>query len=224
MPKRHLNYAFIFIEVAVFASQTGCRSTRNEVPPPPRFAGDGRKVGSKPVGFGSSPKAGYMTDAANQIAPGISAPSGDRTSIASRDGLRDSPTATFTGDSNLNGMSGGLPISNSTGSGGQTLSSGQTTTSVAPRKNGLGGIFSGMGSNTTAKRDEGIERAGYGGGSPPAAPLDPPVSLPPPPLVPPPASIELPGPRADRAQSEHAPESLPQESAIPPVTAEPVTP
>lgn len=97
----------------------GCRTTRPEVPPPPSFARDGQKLGGKPVAFGSAPKAGYMTDASTQLAPGIAAPGGDRTSVASREGLRDSPTATIqegsTSKGTLGRMFDGLS-SNSSGS------------------------------------------------------------------------------------------------------------
>lgn len=183
---RSSSVSFLVLSVLTSAmSSTGCRTTRSEVPPPPNFARDGRKVG-----FGSSPKAGFMTDASTQVAPGIAAPGGDRTSVASRDGLRESPTA--------------------------TIPQGQP-----PKSGGLGKLFDGMTSSSAAKRDDAAQQAGFELGTPPAKPLDPPVSLPPPPLIPPPPATSDPSPAPSKAAGAVAPPALPQESALPPLLPEP---
>lgn len=204
--------AAIFI-ANTLATLAGCRTTRPEVPPPPRFAADGRKISSNVVGFGSAPRAGYMTDAATQSGPAMAAPGGDRTSIASQSQPNDSVTSGFPGDAPPSTLGTPLPTANPAGS---------APGSVAGSSKGLsvGGIFNGLGSSTKAKKDNAVVTAGSTDPSPPVMPLDPPVSLPPPPLVPPPAGIAPPVLPLGKDQTSQSPSALPPESAIPPVVPE----
>ncbi len=191
--KRSCVWGSLMLALSGTISGGGCRTTRQEVPPPPSFARDGRKLGGNPVGFGSAPRAGYMTDAATQLAPGIAAPGGDRTSVASRDGLRESPTATI------------------------------QEPSEPSRKGTIGRMFDGMGSTTAAaRRDDAVGKAGFDLPTPASAPLDPPVSLPPPPLIPPPPASSETSPPPAKASGEKSPQPLPHESALPPLVPEPV--
>lgn len=190
---------------------TGCRTTRPEVPPPPKFTADGRKQPLSPVGFGSSPKAGYMTDASSQIAPGIKAPGQEQTSIASRDsqGQGNAPK-----DSILNipdrEMPAQLPVASASNNG---KSKGLS----------LGGLMKGLGNGSSSNRDPAVQRAGATSSEPPSEPLEPPVTLPPPPLVPPPsAAIPPPLPTDGRAISDQAPAALPSQNVVPPLTPEPL--
>jgi len=186
----------------------GCRTTRPEVPPPPKFAANGLKR-QTPIGFGSAPKAGYMTDAATQSAPGIAAPGGDQTSVASRQNQTDPAKSKFPDDA--------PPPTDL-----RTPSTSPLASSGKPKGMGVGGIFNGLGSSTGAKKDDAVVTAGSTAElPPPVSPIDPPVTLPPPPLVPPPAGVSAPGAMPGKAQSEQSPAALPHESAIPPVVAEP---
>lgn len=190
------------------STQSGCRTTRPEVPPPPKFAADGRKVGNTPVGFGSAPRAGYMTDAATQAAPGIAAPGGDTTSIAGRNNKSNPAMAAMNGDVPASLSRSDLPSPLASNNQGKGMSS--------------GGILGGLGSATRAKRDDSVVTAGNTAElPPPVSPIDPPVSLPPPPLVPPPAGIAPPASELPKTQTNQSPQALPSESAIPPVVAEP---
>lgn len=193
--KRSCVWGGLLLALTETISGGGCRTTRQEVPPPPSFARDGRKLGGNPVGFGSAPRASYMTDAANQIAPGIAAPGGDRTSMAGTDALRDSPPATTTGPA------------------------------TQPQKGTIGRMFDGLGSASASvlpKRDDAVGKAGYGLPTPASAPLDPPVSLPPPPLIPPPPASAETSPPPAKSSGEKSPQPLPGESALPPLVPEPV--
>lgn len=191
----------------LLGTQSGCRTTRPEVPPPPKFAADGRKAGNTPVGFGSAPRAGYMTDAATQAAPGIAAPGGDTTSVAGRNNKSNPAMAAMNGDVPASLSRSDLPSPLASNNSGKGMSS--------------GGILGGMGSATRARRDDAVVAAGNTTELPPVAPIDPPVSLPPPPLVPPPAGIAPPASELPKAQTSQSPQALPPESAIPPVVAEP---
>ena len=204
--------AAIFIANAL-ATFAGCRTTRPEVPPPPRFAADGRKIGSNVVGFGSAPKAGYMTDASTQSGPAMAAPGGDQTSIASRTGPRDSATSGLPGEAPPSTRGTPLPSATPAGTAPGSI--------AGPGKGlGVGGIFNGLGSSTKAKKDDAVVTAGNADSSPPVMPLDPPVSLPPPPLVPPPSGFAPPVLPITKDQTSQSPSALPPESAIPPVVPE----
>ncbi|MFM7127844.1 MAG: hypothetical protein ACKO0V_00620 [bacterium] len=185
--------------IITLAAQFGCRTTRPEVPPPPKFAADGKK---QPVGFGSAPRNGYMVDAANQVAPGISAPGQSQTSIANRN--------EFTTPSNNNTDS--ILLAEPSRNPSATSSSG------LPK---LGGIMKGLGNGSSSRSDSAIQRASTDQPKP-AQPLDPPISLPPPPLVPPPTAIAPPGslPAGPASTSEHAPPALPGNPGIPPLVPE----
>lgn len=104
--KRSRLWGCLMLALTGTFSGSGCRTTRPEVPPPPTFARDGQKIGGKGIGFGSAPRAGYMTDASTQLAPGIAAPGGDRTSVASVDGVRESPGTAIKQDSGTKGTLG----------------------------------------------------------------------------------------------------------------------
>ena len=192
----------------LLGSLAGCRTTRPEVPPPPKFAANGIK-GKTPIGFGSAPKAGYMTNAATQAAPGIAGPGGDQTSVASRQTQPSPANANFPDDTPP-------PTSLNTPAAAPLAANGK------PKGMGVGGIFNGLGSSTTSKKDDAVVTAsGSADLPPPVSPIDPPVTLPPPPLVPPPAGIAPPGSSINKSESGQSPAALPPESAIPPVVAEP---
>lgn len=187
----------------------GCRTTRPEVPPPPRFASDGRKQPLNAVGFGSVPRPSFMTDATAQIAPGIKAPGQDQTSIASREAYQpDNPST----DQILKAPDPTkLPQQPAMVNSDRTSSKGLS----------LGGIMKGLGNGSASNRDSSVVRAGGISEGPSSTPLDPPVTLPPPPLVPPPAAIAPPALPADgRVVSEHAPSALPSQNALPPLLPE----
>lgn len=195
-PQKNLLFLAMALHVAGHA---GCRTTRPEVPPPPKFASDGKK---QPVGFGSGPRSSYMVDAANQIAPGISAPGQSQTSIANRN--------EFATPSNNNTDSILLAEPSRTSS--------ATSTSGLPK---LGGIMKGLGNGSEARSDSSIQRASTDQPKP-AQPLDPPITLPPPPLVPPPSAVPPPSSLSTgpAITSEHAPPALPGNPGIPPLVPE----
>ncbi len=190
----------LFLAMALHvAGHAGCRTTRPEVPPPPKFASDGKK---QPVGFGSGPRSSYMVDAANQIAPGISTPSQSQTSIANRNEFA-------------------TPSNNNTDS---ILLADPARTSSAASTSGLpklGGIMKGLGNGSASRSDSSIQRASTDQPNP-AQPLDPPITLPPPPLVPPPTAIAPPTtlPPGRASTSDNAPPALPGNPAIPPLVPE----
>lgn len=190
---------------------SGCRTTRPEVPPPPEFTADGRKQPINRVGFGSSPKAGYMTDASSQIAPGIKAPGQEQTSIASRDALE---LGELPKDSILNipdrEKPAQLPVASSSNNNNS-------------KRLSIGGLMKGLGNGSSANRDPAVQRAGATSSDPPSEPLEPPVTLPPPPLVPPPSAAIPPAlPTDGRALSDHAPAALPSQNVVPPLSPEPL--
>ncbi len=188
--------------------QTGCRTTRPEVPPPPRFTTDGRKQPLSPIGFGSAPKQGFMTDASSQMAPGVPNPGQEKTSNVGSEEYRTAE----------------LPQSNSailTAS--DTPSAGKSSSGnsrAASSGLSLGGIMRGLGTGS-APRDPAVQQAGGVSESPSSLPLEPPVMLPPPPLIPPPSAVAPPAmPNDDRIKSGYAPSPLPEESAVPPLIPE----
>ena len=188
-----------------FAGVTGCRTTRPEVPPPPKFTASGKK---QPVGFGTVPRAGYMVDAANELAPGISAPGQSQTSMANRNDYV-AP--------NSNSTDSILVAEPSKGGAGASAAS----SSGLPK---IGGIMKGLGNGSLPRSDSGVQRASGSPETKPAQPLEPPISLPPPPVLPPPTAVPPASlPSFSGSNSEHAPAALPGNPGIPPLTPEPST-
>ena len=205
------NWITAIVVATALGAISGCRTIRPEVPPPPQFASDGRKLGSNLVGFGSAPRAGYMVDASTQTAPGMASPGGDQSSIASRNAPSGPSSAGSSFPTSTPATTPGTPLA--------TPSSGQLA--GMPKSRGVGGIFSGIGSSAKPKKDSEIVTAGNTEESPPVTPLDPPVSLPPPPLVPPPSGVAPPALEIPKeTASQQSPSALPPESAIPPLVPE----
>jgi hypothetical protein len=184
------NLLKFLLAVWAFAGLAGCRTTRPEVPPPPKFTTSGKK---QPVGFGTAPRAGYMVDAANQTAPGISTPGQSQTSMANRNEYT---------NPNTNSTDNILLAEPAKGSAGST----DAGTSGFPK---LGGIMKGLGNGSAGKSDAGVERVSTGSPAKPAQPIEPPISLPPPPILPPPAAVPPVDPSVSGSNSEHAPAPLP---------------